>query len=91
MIFKLFPEGQCLVYWSHTNTILSRGSGACPHKNFLEPNCLQRRKMPLDKIGEMERIQYEGQFLLLLPPPALASLKKHVYKKHESEIWQVEV
>ena len=38
-----------------------------PQKNFLEPNCLQCRKMPFQKIGEMERIPYEGQFLPFLP------------------------
>ena len=44
------------------------GLGACPRKNFLEENCLKCRKMPLQKIGEMKGIQYEGQFLPLLPP-----------------------
>ena len=44
------------------------GLGACPQKNFLEPNCVQRRKMPFQEIGEIERFQYEGQFLPLLPP-----------------------
>ena len=37
-------------------------------QNFFEPNCLQCRKMPLQQIGEVERVQYEGKFLPLLPP-----------------------
>ena len=40
--------------------------GLAPRKNSLQPNCLQCRKMPLYKIREMERVQYEGQSLPLL-------------------------
>ena len=39
-----------------------------PPENFLEPNCLQCRKMPLQQVGEMERVKYEGKFLPVLPP-----------------------
>ena len=64
------PQGQILVlvYWSHINAMLIWGSGTCPQTNFLQPNYLPRHKLPLQKIGEMERVQYEGQFLLLLSP-----------------------
>ena len=36
-------------------------------ENFLEPNCLQHRKMSLHKIGEMERVHCEGQVFPLMP------------------------
>ena len=32
------------------------GLGACSQKNFHEPNCPQCRKMPSQKIEEMERV-----------------------------------
>ena len=32
-----------------------------PPENFLEPNCVECRKMPLQTIGEKERVQYEGR------------------------------
>ena len=44
------------------------GSGACPQKNSFEQNCLECQKVPLHTIGEMDRVQYEGKFLPLLPP-----------------------
>jgi len=37
-------------------------------KYCYEPNCSQYREMPFQKMGEMERVQYEGQFLPLLLP-----------------------
>ena len=59
------------------------GLGACPQKTFLQPNCLQRWKMPLYKKGEMERVQYEGQFLPLLPlsvgAPECSFLSNHPF------------
>ena len=39
------------------------GSGDCPQKNFLEQNCLECQKVPLQTIGEMDRVQYDGKFL----------------------------
>ena len=42
-----------------------------PPENFPEPNCVECRKMPFQAIGEKERVQYEGQFLPLLPPPSV--------------------
>ena len=50
--------------------MISWESGGLTQKNFLQPNCLQCRRMPLYKIGEMERVQYELQFLPLLLPMA---------------------
>ena len=47
-----------------TSVYMSMSRGLHPEK-YLEPNCLQRWKMPLHKIGAMERVHYEGQ---LLPP-----------------------
>ena len=41
----------------------------CPQKNFLESNRLRKRRIPFQKMGEMERVQYERQVLPLLPPP----------------------
>ena len=35
-------------------------------EKFLESNCLQRRKLFLHKIGEMERVHCEGQLMPLL-------------------------
>ena len=52
----LFQKNDAL-YWSSSSTMPSRRSGGLPPKNFL--NCLKGRKMPLQKIGEMERVQYE--------------------------------
>ena len=54
-----FLQGQCLVYCSHSCTVASWGSGVLPQKDVLEPNCLQRRKMPLRKMGGMEKVPYE--------------------------------
>ena len=42
-------------------------SMACPLKSCYELNCLQCQKMPFQKIGEMEVVEYEGQFFA--PPP----------------------
>ena len=63
-----FPEEQCFEYLSPSNTMGFWGSESLPKKNCFEPNFLQRRKMPLQKVGEMGIVQYEGQFLPLLPP-----------------------
>ena len=38
---------------------------------FASLNCLQCRKMPLQKMGLMERVLYEEQFLPLLPPSVM--------------------
>ena len=64
-----FPEEKCWLYWPLSKTITIRGSGGLIPEKIFEPNCLQRRKMPLPKIGEIERVHYEGQFLPLLPSP----------------------
>ena len=42
--------------------------GACPKKSFPESNCLPCWKMLLQKIGEMERVQYEGNSCPSCPP-----------------------
>ena len=42
--------------------------GAGPQKSFMKITCLQCRKMSFHKIGEIEGVQHEGKFLLLLPP-----------------------
>ena len=55
-----FPEEQCLIYWSPSNTMLIWGSEG--------QAILQCQKMPFQKIGEMERAQYEGQVLPLMHP-----------------------
>ena len=61
------PEEQCFEYFSTSNTTVIWGLWACPQKNFLETNGLYCRKIPLQKVGEMEGVQYEGQFSPLLP------------------------
>ena len=73
LVFKLFSDEHCLVYWSPSNTMVLWESGEISPENFLELNCLKRQKMPLQKIEEMERVQHEREFLPLLPP-AQASL-----------------
>ena len=55
---QTLPEEKYLVYWSPSNPTQIWGSA-----NFLEPSCLQCRKMLLQKIGEIERVQHEGQSL----------------------------
>ena len=64
MVFNSLLEGQCLVYWFHSYTMLSCRPGGLPPENILEPKCVERQKMPLQRTGKMERVQYEGQFLL---------------------------
>ena len=74
-----FLEGKCLVYWSHTHVMLGWG---------LSSHCLECRKVPCHKIEEIESVQYERRFLLLLPPyscpsyplaqPSLCKLQKIV-------------
>ena len=54
------------------------GSGEISPENFLELNCLKRQKMPLQKIGEMERVQHEGEFLPLLPPSIGVPVSKYL-------------
>ena len=44
------------------------GLETCPQKDFLESICLQRRIMPLHKLGEIGRVKNEEQLLPLLPP-----------------------
>ena len=61
-------EGKCLVYWSHSYTLLSWGSWGFPPERLFESNCIKRRQMPLQRIGEIERVQYNRR-ILLLPPP----------------------
>ena len=68
LLLKIFSRRTVLIYRSPTNTMVIWGSGDFPQKNFLEANCLQCQKIPLQKIGGMERVQHEGQFLPLLPP-----------------------
>ena len=63
-----FPEEQCLVYETPTDGTVVWCSRVLPPESFLEGNCLKCRKKTFQKIGEMEGIQYEGQFLPLLPP-----------------------
>ena len=67
-----FLAGQCFAYWTHSYTTVSWGSWEWPPQNLLKANCLKRRKMPLQKIEEMERAQYEGQYLPLLPLPRIS-------------------
>ena len=64
-----FPEEQCSVYWPHSNAILSLKSGGfLLPEEVLQPSFLQCCKMPLLKIGEMERVQYKVKFLPFLSP-----------------------
>ena len=46
-----------LIYWSYRYKTLIWGLGACPQENFVKPKCLQCLKMPLQRIGELNRVQ----------------------------------
>ena len=57
-------EGQYLVYWSRSYTMVSFGY----LQIFLESKCLQRWKKLLHNIREMARAQYQGREILTPTP-----------------------
>ena len=73
--FYFFTLYAALQSFSNSNIVLQRASlHVSTQGNQYE--CLKCRKMALQKIGEMEGNQYEGQFFPLLPllPPLPSSM-----------------